>query len=82
MRAQRFATLVGGFRLFLLFLDFFLDLLLDLLLDSSGIQNPPTLTPSPSSSAFSFFFFSFSVGCLTTPPLARASSICRAVFAM
>ena len=83
MRAQRFATVVGGFfRRLRFFLRF--DLVLRevsfvsfVAASSPGIQNP-----SPVTSPFSFSFSFSSGGCFTTPPLARASSICRAVPAM
>ena len=78
LRAQRFATVVGGFfrrlRFFLRF-DLVFREVSFASSPSPGIQNP-----SPVTSPFSFSFSSG--GCFTTPPLARASSICRAVPAM
>ena len=83
LRAQRFATVVGGFfrrlRFFLRFDLVFREVsfVSFVAASSPGIQNP-----SPVTSPFSFSFSFSAGGCFTTPPLARASSICRAVPAM
>ena len=83
LRAQRFATVVGGFfRRLRFFLRFDLVFREGSFVSFVAASSPGIQNPSPVTSPFSFSFSLSAGGCFTTPPLARASSICRAVPAM